>query len=148
MEKILQMSSSRKHKNYEILNLIGYGLSKFNIDFVKVYGFDTKTAFYEYIVSIGIAQTVGTVKNRQDLFDGMTEGGPRKGWWQKGEVYKFRKDYIDSLFGNLNINEYVEMIKLSIAEKYDYQLTNISPLQKQEQEFKASPILKTQFKKM
>ncbi len=27
--------NSNKHKNYEILNLIGYGLSKFNDDFFK-----------------------------------------------------------------------------------------------------------------
>ena len=53
-----------KHENYEILNLIGYGLSKFNDDFIKEFGFKTKTAFYEYCVYIGISETVGTVKNR------------------------------------------------------------------------------------
>ena len=27
--------SDNKHKNYEILNLIGYGLAKFNMEFVS-----------------------------------------------------------------------------------------------------------------
>ena len=58
-----------KHQNYEILNLIGYGLSKFNDKFIKEFGFTTKTAFYEYCVKNNIAQTIGTVKNRMDLFD-------------------------------------------------------------------------------
>jgi hypothetical protein len=120
------------------------------MDFVKLYGFDTKTAFYEYIVNIGLANTVGTVKNRQDRFDGMTPGGPRKGWWQDGNRtdYKFRKDYIDSLFGNLNTKEFVDVIKLSIAEKLTDLPSENNLLQKQETEIKASPILKTQFKQM
>jgi hypothetical protein len=99
------MPTKNRHEYYEILNLIGYGLSKFNYDFIKTYGFNTKSDFYNYIVKIGIAETVGTVKNRQDLFDGMVDGGERKGWRQKGPVYKHRKDYIDSLFGNLNYKE-------------------------------------------
>jgi hypothetical protein len=120
------------------------------MDFVQIYGFNTKTAFYEYIVSIGIAETPGTVKNRQDRFDGMTPGGPRKGWWQDGNRtdYKFRKDYIDSMFGNLNAKEFVDVVKLSIAEKLTDGQVNNNLLQKKEAEIKASPILKTQFKQM
>lgn len=38
--------SDNKHENYEILNMIGYGLAKFGLDFVKEFGFSTKTAFY------------------------------------------------------------------------------------------------------
>jgi hypothetical protein len=144
------MPNNQKHENYDILNLIGYGLSKFNTDFVKIYGFDTKTAFYEYIVSIGIAQTTSTVKNRQDRFDGMTSGGPRKGWWQDGNRidYKFRKDYIDSMFGTLDAKEFVDVVKLSIAEKLSANNTDYDLLTKQEKEIKASPMLKTQFKQM
>lgn len=74
-----------KHENYETLNLIGYGLAKFSRAFIKEYGFKTKTAFYQHIVDIGIADTVGTVKNRQDLFDPFFDNG-RKGWWQRGVV--------------------------------------------------------------
>ena len=60
-----------KHKNYEILNLIGYGLAKFNDPFVKEFGFKTKTEFYEYVIRCGVAETIGTVKNRQDLFENL-----------------------------------------------------------------------------
>ena len=56
-----------KHENYELLNLIGYGLAKFNMSFVKQFGFKTKTAFYESVVQLGIAETTDTVKKRQDL---------------------------------------------------------------------------------
>jgi hypothetical protein len=46
------MSDSR-HENYEILNLIGYGLAKFALDFVQAFGFRTKTVFYESMISKG-----------------------------------------------------------------------------------------------
>jgi hypothetical protein len=61
--------NGKRHDNYEILNLIGYGLSKFNDDFVKEFGFDTKTAFYNFCVKTKIAETSGVIKNRMDLFD-------------------------------------------------------------------------------
>jgi len=137
------MAIKNRHDYYEILNLIGYGLSKFSFDFIKTYGFNTKSDFYNYIVKLGIAETTGTVKNRQDLFDGMEPGGERKGWWQKGSVYKHRKDYIDSLFGNLDCKNYVDIVKLSIAEtlggSIKDEIINIT---------KASPIIKSSFKQM
>jgi hypothetical protein len=152
MRKMLSMSSNQKHKNYDILNLIGYGLSKFSKDFVKVYGFDTKTAFYEYIVNIGIAQTTGTVKNRQDRFDGMNPESPRKGWWQDGNRadYKFRKDYIDSFFGNLDVENFVNVVKMSIAQKFDDKVLALSSvnLQKNETRVESSPIVRSYFKQM
>jgi hypothetical protein len=68
-----------KHENYELLNLIGYGLAKFDMGFVKEFKFKTKSAFYQHIVELKIAATTGTVKNRQDLFDPFFDNG-RKGW--------------------------------------------------------------------
>ncbi|GBU24934.1 hypothetical protein R83H12_01570 [Fibrobacteria bacterium R8-3-H12] len=146
------MSSNQKHENYNILNLIGYGLSKFNMDFVKVYGFNTKTAFYEYIVNIGIAQTTGTIKNRQDRFDGMNPESPRKGWWQDGyrTDYKFRKDYIDSFFGNLGVEDFVNVVKMSIAQKFSGNVldnANVN-LRKNENNVKTSPLIHSYFKQM
>ena len=44
------MKKQGKHENYEILNLIGYGLAKFDMAFVEYFSFKTKTAFFEYIV--------------------------------------------------------------------------------------------------
>lgn len=82
--------SDNRHENYEILNLIGYGLAKFDIEFVQAFGFGTKTAFYRNIISQGIADTIGTIKNRQDLFDPFFDN-KRQGWWQKGNAYLHRK---------------------------------------------------------
>ena len=107
-----------KHKNYEILNLIGYGLSKFNNNFIKEFGFNTKTAFYEYCVSIDVADTVGTVKNRMDLFDHFFPNNGRKGWWQKGDAYIHRKILIDNLFGKENVKGYTDIVKLYLQENY------------------------------
>ncbi len=101
------------HENYELLNLIGYGLAKFDMGFVRKFGFHTKTAFYENIVSIGIADTAGTVKNRQDLFDPFFVN-KRKGWWQKGNAYLHRKTFIDSLFGSYELEEYADAVKITL----------------------------------
>ena len=74
-------SKTNRHKNYEILNLIGHVLSKFNTDFLNEFGFTTKTAFYKYFVENKIAETTGTIKNRMDLFDHFFPENGRKGWW-------------------------------------------------------------------
>ena len=95
----------------------GYGLSKFDLDFVKYFGFRKKTEFYKHIIQLGIAETIGTVKNRQDLFDPFFDN-KRKGWWQKGDTYIHRKILIDSLFGNLDSSAYADIVKLYIQEKF------------------------------
>jgi hypothetical protein len=153
MREIFFMPSNQKHENYDILNLIGYGLSKFNMDFVQMYGFNTKTAFYKYIVSIGIAQTTGTVKNRQDRFDGMDPESSRKGWWQDGgrTDYKFRKDYIESFFGNLGVEDFVNVVKMSIAKNVTSNNLNDkvpTNLQKNEDAVVTSPLIRSCFKQM
>ncbi len=127
-----------KHENYEILNLIGYGLSKFNDDFVKEFGFNTKTSFYGYCVNIGIAETVGTVKNRMDLFDHFFPNNGRKGWWQKGDAYIHRKYLIDSLFGNEDVKDYANIVKLYLKENYSVKELLVD----------VTPIVKSRFKKL
>lgn len=127
-----------KHENYEILNLIGYGLSKFNNDFIAEFGFNTKTAFYEYCVSNNIAKTVGVVKNRMDLFDHFFPSNGRRGWWQKGDAYIHRKFLIDNLFGNEDVTGYANIVKLYMQENF-----NIKDLSLQVQ-----PIVKSRFKKL
>lgn len=134
----MEITTNNKHKNYEILNLIGYGLSKFNDDFIKEFGFSTKTAFYQYCVDNNIAETVGTVKNRMDLFDHFFPNNGRKGWWQKGDAYIHRKYLIDSLFGNENVKGYVDIVKLYLKENY-----NIKDLF-----VEVSPIIISRFKKL
>lgn len=131
-------NQDNKHKNYEILNLIGYGLSKFNDEFVREFGFATKVAFYNYCVENGIADTVGTVKNRMDLFDHFFPNSGRKGWWQKGDTYIHRKHLIDNLFGNENVKGYANIVKLYLKENYKVKDIFVE----------VTPIVKSRFKKM
>lgn len=103
-----------KHPHYELLNLIGYGLAKFDKLFIKEFQCSSKSEFYRYVVSLGIAETTGVVKNRMDLFDPYFDNN-RKGWWQKAEVYRFRKDLIDMMFGNEDVHSYAEIVKMLLA---------------------------------
>lgn len=130
--------SDNKHKNYEVLNLIGYGLAKFNNDFVSAFGEKSKSKFYELFVMNGIADTASTVKNRQDLFDPYFDNG-RKGWWQKSDAYIHRKVFIDSLFGSLNAADYAAVVKLYLLNE-----SKVSGFDMQA----ISPIIKSKFKQL
>lgn len=126
-----------RHENYEILNLLGYGLSKFDNAFIHEFGFNTKRAFFDYFVEIGLVKTGSVVKNRMDLFDPFFPN-KRKGWWQKGDAYIHRKLLIDSLFGKENVKEYSDIIKLFLKEKYKVKNIFVS----------VKPIVKSRYKKM
>lgn len=110
-------NKGNKHENYELLNLLGYGLAKFDNEFIKQFGFNTKSSFFKYFVEIGIVETGSVVKNRMDLFDPFFENS-RKGWWQKGDAYIHRKLLIDSLFGNENVLEYANIVKLFLKDNF------------------------------
>ena len=127
-----------KQKNYELLNLIGYGLSKFDNNFIKEFGFNTKTNFFNYFVEIGIVETGSVIKNRMDLFDPFFPENGRKGWWQKGEAYIHRKYLIDSLFGTENVKGYADIVKLYLKENFKVQDIVIE----------VQPIIKSRFKKL
>lgn len=131
------MSFGNKHKNYEILNLLGYGLAKFDNDFIRQFGFKTKTSFFKYFVELGIVKTGSVVKNRMDLFDPFFDNS-RKGWWQKGNAYIHRKHLIDNLFGDENVTEYSNIVKLFLKDKYKVKDDYLS----------VKPIVKTRFKRM
>lgn len=126
-----------KHENYELLNLIGYGLSKFDNEFVRQFGFKTKQSFFEYFVELGIVETGSVVKNRMDLFDPFFDNG-RKGWWQKGDTYIHRKNLIDNLFGNETAPELASVVKLFLKEKFRVDGIDVD----------IKPILKSRFKKL
>lgn len=130
-------SKGNKHKNYEILNLLGYGLAKFDNEFIKQFGCKTKTSFFEYFVEIGIVETGSVVKNRMDLFDPFFENS-RKGWWQKGDAYIHRKLLIDSLFGNENVAGYANIVKLFLTENFKIKDVFVD----------VKPIIKSRFKKL
>lgn len=129
--------NENRHENYELLNLMGYGLAKFGMEFIKEFRFKTKTAFYQYVVELKIAETTGTVKNRQDLFDPFFDNG-RKGWWQKGNAYIHRKIFIDSLFGSLDVVQFAEIVKMYIE----------SQLGVVEKSKIISPVIKSKFKQL
>lgn len=131
------INRANKHENYEILNLLGYGLAKFDNDLIKQFGFKTKQSFYEYLVELEIAETASVVKNRMDLFDPFFENN-RKGWWQKGDAYIHRKLLIDSLFGNENVVEYSNVIKLYLKDKLKLESIFVD----------VKPIIKSRFKKL
>lgn len=126
-----------RHKNYEILNLLGYGLAKFDNEFIKQFGFKTKLAFFEYFVELGVVETGSVVKNRMDLFDPFFNNS-RKGWWQKGDAYIHRKLLIDSLFGNENVIEFSNIVKLFLKEKFEIKDIFVE----------VKPIIKSRFKKL
>lgn len=131
------MNYSNKHVNYEILNLLGYGLSKFNKNFILEFGMTSKSAFYQYCVDIKIAKTTNTIKNRMDLFDPFFPNN-RKGWWQKGDAYIHRKQLIDSMFGKENVHEYANIVKLYLQENFNVHTKNL----------KFKPIIKSRFKQL
>lgn len=130
------MNKNNQHQNYEILNLIGYGLSKFGNEFIHKFNCNTKTEFYNYCIEKNIAKTVGVVKNRMDLFDPFFPN-KRKGWWQKGDAYLHRKIFIDSLFGNELVTEFADIVKLYINN-----------LNNSEVKYNIKPIIKSKFKKL
>lgn len=130
-------TKGNKHKNYEILNLIGYGLSKFNEDFINQFDFKTKSSFYDFFVEKGLVDTGSVIKNRMDLFDPFFDNG-RKGWWQKGDTYIHRKHLIDSLFGDETVTSYSNIVKLFLKKRY-----NLDDF-----ETKAKPIATSKFKKL
>lgn len=130
--------SDNKHENYEILNLIGYGLAKFDMDFVRQFGLQTKRDFYQDMVNLGVGETVGTIKNRQDLFDPFFPND-RKGWWQKGNAYIHRKNFIDSLFGDYDAKNFADIVKLYL--KNNFQIDDFIAAE-------TSPIIKSKFKQL
>ncbi|UNU73475.1 DUF3883 domain-containing protein [Moraxella nasovis] len=133
------MNNANKHEHYELLNLLGYGLAKFNHEFIKQFNCKSKEQFYQYFVDLGIVQTKSVVKNRQDLFDPYFDNG-RQGWWQKKEVYEHRKILIDSLFGHENVVNYANIVKLILKNNYAVSDLLIAD--------KIEPITQSKFKKM
>jgi hypothetical protein len=131
-------NKGNKHENYEILNLIGYGLSKFDNAFIEEFGFKSKSSFYEYFVNLGIVETGSVVKNRMDLFDPFFPENNRKGWWQKGDAYIHRKYLIDNLFGNENVKGYSDIVKLYLKETFKVKELFVE----------VKPIVRSRFKKL
>jgi len=113
----------------EVLNLIGYGLAKFDVGFIREFNCQTKSAFYGYIVELGLAKTIKAVSNRQDSFDPYFDNG-RKGWWQRSQR-KHIKIFIDSLFGKEDSKTFAETVKAymkNLNPNFDLKIKEISPV--------------------
>ena len=74
------------------------GFAKFDDTFIREFQCSSKSEFYRYIVSLGVAETTGVVKIEW-IYSTPYFDNNRKGWWQKAEVYRFRKDLIYMMFG-------------------------------------------------
>ena len=90
-------------------------------------------------VSLGVAETTDTVKNRQDLFDPFFPN-PRKGWIERAEDYKHRKLSIDSLYGELNNDQFADRVK--------YLLGKFGAVAAADSGRRASPIAESRFRMM
>lgn len=115
----------------DIMNLIGYGLAKFDIAFANEFGFMSKAAFARFIVQIGLAATEKAVSNRMDSFDPYFDNG-RRGWYQRNQREHI-KLYIDSLFGNENVHNFANIVKMYIKDDNPdiaLQTDIVSPTQK------------------
>ena len=127
-----------RHENYEVLNLVGYGLAKFEGDLVKALGFKTKSALFKSLIERGVAQTRGTLKNRQDLFNPIVRNA-KVGWWQNGDRYLHRKTLLDSLFGDLDAEGYAAMLANYLQTYFPIAGEVVKPI---------APILKSKFRQL
>lgn len=121
----------------DIMNLIGYGLAKFDVAFANEFGCKSKSEFCRYVIKIGLAKTERAVMNRQDSFDPYFDNG-RRGWFQRNQREHI-KLFIDSLFGDEDVHTFANTVKLYIQNFY----TNINFATKT-----VSPIVKSKFKNL
>lgn len=109
----------------EIMNLIGYGLAKFDTELTSYLGFKSKTDFARFIISRGLASTLRAVFNRQDSFDPYFPNG-RKGWHQRNQREHI-KLLIDSLFGTLNSQQFANLVYGLVSSDEDSGVIMPSP---------------------
>lgn len=127
-----------RHANYEVLNLIGYGLAKFEGDLISALGFKTKSDLLKSLIARSMAETRGTLKNRQDLFNPLVKNA-KVGWWQNGDRYLHRKTLLDSLFGGLDAAGYAAMLENYLQTYFSIAGEVLKPI---------VPILKSKFRKL
>lgn len=122
---------TKEEQKSDIMNLIGYGLAKFDQSFVSEFGMSSKSAFARYLVQIGLTNTTKAVSNRMDSFDPYFDNG-RRGWYQRNQREHI-KLYIDSILGSENVQGFANAVKIFIDE-YDstieLKIQSIAPIQK------------------
>lgn len=128
----------QRHPNYVGLNLVGYGLARFEDELIAALGFDSKAEFYRHLITRGLAKTRGTLKNRQDLFNPLVRGG-EIGWWQNGDRYLHRKTQLDALFGRLSAKDYASMLTKYLQAEFPGRGARKKPL---------PPLMRSQFRQL
>ncbi len=126
------------NKLSEIQNLIGYGVAKFDMDFVRQFGYTTKQSFYRFLSELGVSNTVKAISNRVDSFDPYFENG-RKGWHQRRQREHI-KLYIDSLMGQLTPWEFADAVKMFINNYFQHEVVPLKDA--------ISPIRQSQFRSL
>ena len=123
--------ATREEKVSEVMNLIGYGLAKFDKAFRAEFNMPSQQAFGRFFVKLGLAKTVRAVLSRMDSFDPYFDNG-RRGWYQRNQREHI-KLFIDSLFGNENAHGFANIVKMYIHEINDdvvLTTTQVSPAMK------------------
>ena len=134
----MDSETGSRHPNYVILNLVGYGLAKFESELTALLGFRSKAEFFRELILRKLARTRGTLKNRQDLFNPLVRGG-KTGWWQNGDRYLHRKTLLDSFVGELDAISYAAMLTKYLRSEF--------PLPGEAKQL-LPPIMKSQFQRL
>ena len=134
----MKKPTGHRHVNYDVLNLVGYGLAKFEFGLVAALGFKTKSELFKSLIARKVAETRGTLKNRQDLFNPLVRG-TKVGWWQDGDRYLHRKTLLDSLFGDLDAQGYSTMLENYLQTYFPIAGELVKPI---------VPILKSKFRQL
>ena len=122
---------TKEEQKSDIMNLIGYGLAKFDQSFVSEFGMSSKSALARYLVQMGLANTTKAVSNRMDSFDPYFDNG-RRGWYQRNQREHI-KLFIDSILGDEDVRGFANAVKMFISEfdsTIELQTHTITPIQK------------------
>ena len=111
---------SEKAEHAEALELIGYGLAKFagpqkGRNEIANRLAKNRSTFFQKLVDIGMAKSKNAISNRQDYYDPFF--GTKEGYKSKVNVYKLRKESLDSVIGHLDFNQYTDFIEAIITNE-------------------------------
>lgn len=120
-----------------VMNLIGYGMAKFDHAFIREFGCKNNAEYAQLIVNLGFANTIRAVTNRRDSFDPYFDNG-RRGWYQRNQREHI-KLFIDSLFGQEDAKGFANIVKMYMHDtNANVQLTD----------FVTPPTTKSKFKQL
>lgn len=117
-----------KSEHAEALELISYGLAKFagsqkGTNVIANHMAKNRSAFFKLLVDKGLVNTSNAASNRQDNYDPFF--GTKVGYVTdaKKKIYEPRKERLDSVLGNLSMEEYAELIFAIIDDECGKEIT-------------------------